>query len=319
MSCRACATACVKEPLNPKLWARGVIVVALILTLIFIVLKASNQTSVADMSWAIALLPLIVTVFLFLISAFGVAICYSFVGCFRACREKPLSPKLWARGAIGSTVVMTGVLVGLKGAGRTAVADQSWWIALLPLLVTTVLASLEYLSRRGVGHLRLCGRAGRSRPRRSCGQGSHICGDNADADPSRLKETDRTAVASMPRAVVWVPFMVAAFSFIVVVFGRAIVLSIRRAATAFYNDPENPTYWCRVYYYANLVTFIFLLLKARSVIDWPLYLIFMPQIVSAALIVAVILCYALVVFFTKWVSEPANPMYWGSTSHRSRS
>ena len=106
--------------------------------------------------------------------------------------------------------------------------------------------------------------------------------------------------------------MVATFLFLMIVFGRAIVLSIRRAATAFYNDVENPTYWCRVYYYtANLVTFIFLLLKARSVIDWPLYLIFMPQIVSAALIVAVILCYALVVFFTKWVSEPANPMYWG--------
>ena len=41
-----------------------------------------------------------------------------------------------------------------------------------------------------------------------------------------LKETDRTAVASMRGR--RVPFMVAAFLFLMIVFGRAIVLSIRR-------------------------------------------------------------------------------------------
>ena len=73
-----------------------------------------------------------------------------------------------------------------------------------------------------------------------------------------LKETDRTAVASMPRAVVWVPFMVAAFSFIVVVFGAA----LKAAVMEFLEHPDNLTYWCRLLFYpANLMTIMLSLMK----------------------------------------------------------
>ena len=182
-----CFRACKEEPLSPKLWARFVLFGLAMATAVLAGLKGAGRTEVADESWWIAMLPLLILVGLFLAAVFGAGVSLAICGCAKACKKEPFNPKLWARFFFGSLVVATAVLAGLKGTGRTKVAAESWWIAMLPLIVLVFLFLALVFGAGVVWAICGCAKACWKKPTSPKLWSRGVSGDNADADPSRVE------------------------------------------------------------------------------------------------------------------------------------
>ena len=92
-------------------------------TIVLIFMKLSGSSVSENLEYWEMMIPLI-PAFLFSTSTMLSVLPENAIkSCTSACRQNPLNPKLWARFTL-ALIVATAVLAGLKGAGKTAVADE---------------------------------------------------------------------------------------------------------------------------------------------------------------------------------------------------